>query len=147
MAHSLSACQCTPKTGLKRHHSSVWVHSHLPQVRSQSPFQECSQGCFQSHLITNSQHYLLYSPKEHLKMLWSMLLRKLPSILPIALNDTLPAYLDFHFQVYSQVARHFLTHLNIYCHVCFCMLNPETWWVADTIKRESWGRWQMVGSV
>jgi hypothetical protein len=80
-------------------------------------------------------------------MLWSMLLSKLPSILPMALNDTLPAYLDFQFQVYCQAARHFHTHLNIYSHVCFYMLNPGTHWVADTIEMESWGWWQMLGSV
>jgi hypothetical protein len=40
-------------------------------------------------------------------------------------------------QVHSQQERHFQSHLTIWSHVYYCMLDAETCWVADVRHRET----------
>jgi len=42
---------------------------------------------------------------------------------------------------------HCQSHLTICSHVCSCMLDLETCWVADARHREAWGWGRMAGSV
>jgi len=121
--------------------------SQVHRVRSEVHSQACSQWHSQLHSLAHSQPAWLYTPKPALKKVERTLPSMLSSMLPIALDGTLPAYLALRSQVHSQEGRHSQSHLTIYSHVPSCKLDPETCWVAETRRQEAWGRWHMVGSV
>jgi len=67
----------------------------------------------------------IYALMYALKMLSSILPSMHPSMFPIALHDTLPAYLALCFQVHSQEARHSQFHQTISSHICFLVFDRE----------------------
>jgi len=114
---------------------------------SQVHSRACSQEHSHLHSMAHSQPAWMYTPKPVLKKLSITFPSVHSSTLPIALDVTLAAYLALRSQVHSQEGRHSQSHLAICSHVPSCMLDPETWGVAEARQREAWGRWGMVGSV
>jgi hypothetical protein len=128
--HSQPAWLYATKQALKTFPNTLWVHSqvHL-HVCSQLHSWACIPGHFQVHSMAHSQSALLYDPNQALKTL--------SSTVPFALDGTFPAYLALCSQVYSQQDRHSQSHLTILSHICSCMLDLETCWVAHISHQES----------
>jgi len=121
-----------------------------------------SEVSSQDALNDTSEHALKHTPNCTRRHTPSLLDNTLPSMLSRCSQShsracsqvhsqlhstTLLAYRALHSQVHPQEARHSQSHLTICSHVCSCMLDPETCWVADTRHWEGWGWWRVVGTV
>jgi len=116
--HTHSLLDCTVGSKLLRH---TQVHS-----------QACSQWCSQLHSMVHSQLAWLYSTVYALKTIPSTLPSMLLSPVTNALDDKHPVYLALCFNIHCQEAIHSKSHLTICFHMCSCILDPETCWVAGT---------------
>ena len=140
MTHSQPAWQYAPK------YTSEYVLNFTPGYALQDA-PNCTRSHTPSLLDCTLPSKLSRHSHVHFEYAPMYTSESLSRTLPIAVDGTLPAYLALRSQVHSQEGRQFQSHLTICSHVCSCMLDPETCWVADARHREAWGWWCMADSV
>lgn len=123
----------------------VWFQVHL-QVCSQVHFWTLSQTYSQ---LPWRPHFLaarLDAAKSNFKTISGILPSILFIILTIALNDSLPAYIDLHSHVHPQDTRNTQSHLSMTIYICSSVLNSETSSIPDFGQHKVDCEWQVVGA-